>query len=58
MTSEQVTALTNAFKPDSLVAGYILLAPYILTVAGVVVAIQLIKWGVRLIRRRLSGGVA
>lgn len=58
MDAAQITALTGAFKPESLVTTFIGLAPYILGVAGVVIAIQLIKWGIKVVRRKLSGGVA
>lgn len=58
MDSTQVTALTSAFNPSDLVTTFIALAPYIIGVAGVVIGISLIKWGVKVVRRKLSGGVA
>lgn len=58
MTSAQVESLTTAFDFAPLLSTFILLAPYILGVAGVVLAVALIKWGVKVIRRRLSSGVA
>lgn len=53
-----VTQLTNAFKIDSLVSTFVSMAPFILGVAGAVLAVGLVKWGIRTIRKRLSGGVA
>lgn len=58
MTQTEVTALTSAFTVSDLVDTFVLLAPFILGVAGVVLAISIIKWGVKQVRRRLSGGVA
>lgn len=58
MTEAQVTALTGAFSVSGLVDTFVRLAPFILGVAGVVIAISLVKWGVKTVRRRLSGGVA
>lgn len=58
METAQVTALTGAFDPADLVTTFIALAPYIIGVAGVVIGISLIKWGVKTVRRKLSGGVA
>lgn len=58
MEALDVTALTAAFDPSTLLATFILLAPFILSVAGVVIGISLVKWGIKVIRRKLSGGVA
>jgi hypothetical protein len=58
MEAADVTALTTAFDTSSLVSTFILLAPFILGVAGVIIAISLVKWGVKKIRAKLSGGVA
>lgn len=58
MQAADVTALTGAFDVSSLVDTFILLAPFILGVAGVIIAISLVKWGVKKIRAKLSGGVA
>jgi len=58
MQAADVTALTAAFDVQDLVATFILLAPYILGVAGTILAVSLIKWGIKVVRRKLSGGVA
>lgn len=58
MDSAQVTALTAAFNPAELVDTFVALAPFIIGVAGVVIGVSLIKWGVKVVRRKLSGGVA
>lgn len=58
MDAAQVTALTAAFDVDTLVTSFIGLAPYILGVAGVIIGVSLVKWGVKTVRRKLSGGVA
>lgn len=58
MQAADVTALTGAFDVATLVDTFVLLAPFILGVAGVVIGISLVKWGVKVIRRKLSGGVA
>lgn len=58
MDQATVTSLTTAFDLSDLVATFVLLAPYILSVAGIIIGISLVKWGVKLIRRKLSGGVA
>lgn len=58
METADVTSLTTAFDTGALLTTFVALAPYILGVAGVVVGVNLIKWGVRTIRRKLSGGVA
>ncbi len=58
MTTTDVTSLTTAFDVNTLLTTFIALAPYILGVAGVVIGVSLIKWGVRVVRRKLSGGVA
>lgn len=58
MSSAQVNSLTAAFQPSELLDTFILLAPYILGVAGIILAVGLIKWGIRVVRRKLSGGVA
>lgn len=57
-TSADVTSLTTAFAIDDLFGVFVLLAPWILGVVGFVVAISLIKWGIRVIRRKMSGGAA
>lgn len=58
MQPTDITALTGAFDVNDLLTTFIGLAPYILGVAGIVIGISLIKWGVKVVRRKLSGGVA
>ena len=58
MDAADVTALSGAFDVSSLLTTFIALAPFILGVAGVVIGISLVKWGVKVVRRKLSGGVA
>lgn len=58
MTALDVTSLTTAFDPTALLATFLLLAPYIVGVVGTVVAISLVKWGFKTVKRKLSGGVA
>lgn len=58
MQASDITALTGAFTPSTLLTTFTGLAPYILTVAGIVVGVSLIKWGIKVVRRKLSGGVA
>lgn len=58
MVAADVTALTTAFDVSSLTGTFILLAPFIMIVAGVIIAVSLVKWGVRTVRKKLSGGVA
>lgn len=58
MQAAQVTALTSAFDPSVLLTTFIALAPFILGVLGVVIGIQLVKWGVKLVRKRTSGGIS
>lgn len=58
MDAADVTALTGALDPSTLLATFILLAPYIIGVAGTILAVSLVKWGIKVVRRKLSGGVA
>lgn len=58
MEAADVTSLTAAFTPSTLLTTFVSLAPYILGVAGVVIGVSLIKWGIKVVRRKLSGGVA
>lgn len=58
MEAADVTSLTTAFQPSVLLATFVSLAPFILGVAGVVIGVSLIKWGIKVVRRKLSGGVA
>lgn len=58
MTAPDITALTTAFDTSSLVTTFTSLAPYILGVAAVILAVSIVKWGIRTVRKKLSGGVA
>jgi hypothetical protein len=58
MDSADVTSLTTAFDFGPLLATFLLLAPYIMGIAGLIVAISLVKWGIKKVRAKLSGGVA
>jgi len=58
MLAADVTAVTAAFQPVELLDTFILFAPYIMAVAGILIGAGLITWGIRSVRRRLSGGVA
>lgn len=58
MDSAEVTALTSAFDPAQLLDTFALFAPYIVGVLAVIIGVTLIKWGIRVVRRKLSGGVA
>lgn len=57
MDSADVTALTTAFDPQTLLATFILFAPYIIGVVGVIVGISLVRWGYHKVRSLLSRGV-
>lgn len=56
MTEEHILTVTNAFDPQQLLAGFIAFAPFILTVAGILVGISIINWGLKHIRLNLSDG--
>jgi xanthine/uracil permease len=58
MTSADVTSLTTAFDPSTLLATFLLLAPFIIGVVSLLVGISLVKWGIKRASRKLSGGVA
>jgi|GEM_PF-835463 hypothetical protein len=58
MSAEQITALTGAFNPAQLVDTFVKFGPFIMVIAGTILAVSLAKWGVRTLRRKLSGGVA
>jgi len=58
MLSADVTALTTAFDVSALFDTFILFAPFIMGIAGVVLGVSLIKWGIKIVRRKLSGGMA
>lgn len=57
MSSENVTQLTTAFSPDKFMATFLTMAPFIMTVIGLVVGIGIVKWGVRRSSRKLTGGM-
>lgn len=58
MDPADVTSLTSAFDATSLLSTFVAMAPFILGVAGLVIGVSLIKWGIKVVRRKLSGGVA
>ena len=58
MVAADVTAVTTAYAPAGLFDTFILFAPWVLSVAGILIAVGLIHWGVRTVRQRLSGGAA
>lgn len=57
MSSEVVTQLTQAFKPDAFLQTFITMAPFIMSIIGLIVGISLVKWGVRRASKKLSGGM-
>jgi len=57
METADVTALTAAFDPSSLLTTFIGFAPYILTVVGIVVGIGIARWAIRKTTGKLSRGV-
>lgn len=58
MDSADVTALVTALDPGPLVTSFILFGGFILAVAGIVAGVSLVKWGIRKVRRTVSGGAA
>lgn len=58
MTEAQITSLTGAFNVSGLLDTFIDLAPFIIGVVGLVIGVNLVKWGVKAVRKKLSGGVA
>ena len=58
MVAADVTALTGAFDTSGLLDTFVLFAPWIIGIAGVLLGVGLIRWGVKTIRKKLSGGVA
>lgn len=57
MDLAQVTNLTGAFDPQDLLATFILFAPYIIGVIGVIIGVSLVRWGYVKVRSLLSRGV-
>jgi len=57
MEAADVTALTGAFDPTSLLSTFQLFAPYIVAVVGVLVGVALVRWAYHKIRSTLSHGV-
>ncbi len=58
MATETITKVTAAFNPSGLLNTFVEFAPYILGVAGTIMVVGLIKWAIKTVRRKLSGGVA
>jgi len=57
MDAADVTAITAAFDVSDLFDTFLLFAPYIMIVLGVVIGVGLVKWAIRTVRGRLSGGL-
>lgn len=57
MLPAQLTALTTAFAPTSLLDGFIAMAPFIIGVIGVVIAVSLVRWGFKKVKGLLTKGV-
>jgi len=57
MLPADITALTAAFSTSTLVTGFISMAPFILGILVVVMTVMLIKWGVKKVTHKLSGGL-
>lgn len=57
MTQEDVTTLTTAFNPSSLLDTFVLFAPFIFSVVGIILGITLAAWGVRKASRKLGKGL-
>lgn len=54
MDSADVTSLTTAFEPGQFLATFLLMAPFIVSVVGLIIGIAVLKWGVRKARTTLS----
>jgi hypothetical protein len=57
MNALDVTALTAAFNPSSLLTTFISFAPFIVTVLGIVIGVALAKWGIKKVTGKLNRGV-
>lgn len=57
MAPVDITALTTAFNPTSLLTTFIAFAPFILTVVGIVLGVGIAKWAIRKTTGKLNKGV-
>lgn len=57
MDAATVTQLTSAFDVNGFIGAFATMAPFIVTVVGALIGVSLLKWGIKAIRRKLSGGV-
>jgi len=57
METADITALTGAFDPASLLTTFIGFAPFILTVVGIVLGVGIAKWAIRKTTGKLNKGV-
>lgn len=57
MNQATITSLTGAFDPAALLATFLLFAPFIIGVIGVLVGVSLVKWGFKKVKGKLSGGI-
>lgn len=58
MDPADVTSLTGAFDVTGLLSTFVAMAPFILGVAGLIIGVALIKWGVKKASKSMKGGVA
>lgn len=54
MDASDVTALTTAFEPGQFLATFLLMAPFIALVVGLIIGVSVVKWGVKTARKQLS----
>lgn len=57
MDPATIAELTGAFNVAQILDTFMLFAPYIVGVIGVIVGISLVRWGFRKVRSLLSRGV-
>lgn len=57
MDTADVTALTAAFDPATLLTTFIAFAPFILTVVGIVLGVGIAKWAIKKTTGKLNKGV-
>jgi len=57
MKEQDITALTGAFDPSSLLTTFIGFSVFIMIVLGIIFGVQIVKWGVRKVAGRLGRGI-
>jgi len=57
MDSAKLLELTTAFSPAGLIDGFIDMAPYIIGVIGIIIAVSLVRWGFKKVKGLLTKGV-